>query len=133
MAAQTFATVTGEASDTADTVNAEIIALLVELLAELAVPEHAQPLADALYEDLQEGLAWDELVPMLDRVVMVVTATLNRDQEEFGEFLKSLDQRLVALNAFLSFFDAQQQGLGDQTAQLNNQLDDQISAIREDC
>lgn len=126
-AAQTESTAVNEAYDT---IRVEVVAVLLGLLADIEVPPDAQAVANQLYEDLQNGLDWSELVPALDNVVTVVTAALGRDQQEFEQFLQSLNQQLLEIGSFISFVDHSQLISAEQSDTFGIELGQQLKEIK---
>ena len=106
-----------------------MVAVLLALLADIEVPPDAQPVADQLYKDLQNGLDWAELLPALDNVVTVVTSALGRDQHEFEQFLQSLNQQLLEIASFISFVDNSQLIGEEQARELTATLGNQVGQI----
>lgn len=112
-----------------DSIRVEVVAVLLALLADIEVPPDAQPVADQLYKDLQNGLDWAELLPALDNVVTVVTSALGRDQHEFEQFLQSLNQQLLEIASFISFVDNSQLIGEEQARELTATLGNQVGQI----
>ena len=106
-----------------EALSAEVSAIIVELLAEIDIPEVVREVAAELYQDVQDGLVDTELVSVLDRTVTVVVAALGRDQNDFEQFLQHLDRRLLAVNEFLLRVDHDQ-------AQLSEQLNAMQQVVR---
>lgn len=117
-------------NDAYDSVRVEVVAVLLGLLADIEVPPDAQAVANQLYEDLQNGLDWSELVPALDSVVTVVTAALGRDQQEFEQFLQSLNQQLLEIGSFISFVDHSQLISAEQSDTFGLELGQQLKEIK---
>lgn len=117
------------ADNQSNIIQAEIIAILLALLADIDVPEDTRPVAEQLYQDLEKGITWADLVPTLDDVVTVVTSALGRDQQEFQQFLQGLNQQLLDIASFVSFVDHSQLISAEQTQQLNDDLTRQVSNI----
>lgn len=118
-----------QSEDGYDSIRVEVVAVLLALLADIEVPPDAQPIADQLYKDLQNGLEWAELLPALDNVVTVVTSALGRDQHEFEQFLQSLNQQLLEIASFISFVDNSQLIGEEQTRELTVTLGNQVGQI----
>lgn len=118
-----------QSEDGYDSIRVEVVAVLLALLADIEVPPDAQPVADQLYKDLQNGLEWADLLPALDNVVTVVTSALGRDQHEFEQFLQSLNQQLLEIASFISFVDNSQLIGEEQTRELTATLGNQVGQI----
>ncbi|SNS54774.1 GGDEF domain-containing protein [Pseudomonas segetis] len=70
-------------------------ATLLELLAELPLPEHHQSQAEALSKRIRAGLNMYELVPVLDDLAVLMRVIADVGQREFEGYLKQLNERLA--------------------------------------
>jgi diguanylate cyclase len=74
---------------------------LLDLLAELPLPERHQPQAEALRQRITDGLNFYELVPVLDDFAVLMLAVADMGQREFEGYLKQLNDRLATFQANL--------------------------------
>ncbi|NNC54213.1 MAG: GGDEF domain-containing protein, partial [Pseudomonadales bacterium] len=84
-----------------------------------------------LYGDLQNGLALDALVDVLDSTVEIVVAALGRDQSEFESFLNSLDSKLAFFDSFVRDLNHELGQLVSGSEHLDGGVNQQLSAIRD--
>ncbi|MFI8482166.1 diguanylate cyclase [Pseudomonas sp. NPDC078700] len=70
-------------------------ATLLDLLAELPLPEHHQVQAEALSKRIRAGLNMYELVPVLDDLAVLMRVIADVGQREFEGYLKQLNERLA--------------------------------------
>ena len=92
---------------------AEAVSILLAMLAEMDIPAEAEQFTAPLYYDLQKGSGSQGIASTLDRFAVILSATLNRDHQEFDAFLRSLDDDVAALTANTTFSE-QNQKLADQ-------------------
>lgn len=106
---------------------AEIVSILLAMLAEMDIPAEAEQFSAPLYHQLQNGLDFDNLSVTLDRFSVILNATLSRDQREFDSFLQLLDDEAEVLSTYLTFSEKNQklseQQLDKFIKQLNARLD----------
>ena len=76
--------------------------VLTGLISKLSLPNQEQPRALGLLTKVKAGLNWYELVPALEILSDLVISALGSEQEEFETFLKNLNERLLALQEWLS-------------------------------
>ncbi len=76
--------------------------VLTGLISKLSLPNQEQPRALRLLTKVKVGLNWYELVPALEILADLVLSALGTEQEEFEAFLKNLNERLLALQEWLS-------------------------------
>ncbi|WP_339489225.1 sensor domain-containing diguanylate cyclase [Pseudomonas sp. EL_65y_Pfl2_R95] len=70
-------------------------ATLLDLLAELPLPEHHQLQAETLSKRIRAGLNMYELVPVLDDLAVLMRVIADVGQREFEGYLKQLNERLA--------------------------------------
>ena len=75
--------------------------VLSSLITKLSLPDPEQPRANQLLNKVKAGLNWYELVPALEILSDLVVSALGTEQEEFEAFLKTLNERLNALQKWL--------------------------------
>ncbi|WP_313024043.1 diguanylate cyclase [Pseudomonas lopnurensis] len=72
-------------------------ATLNGLLDGMHLPEQYQPQLQTLRERIQRGLNWYELVPVLDDLAVLMIAVSDLGQREFENYLRTLNERLAAM------------------------------------
>ena len=77
---------------------AEIVSILLAMLAEMDIPAEAEQFSAPLYHQLQNGVDFDNISVTLDRISVILNATLSRDQREFDSFLQLLDDEAEVLS-----------------------------------
>lgn len=113
-----------------DGLSDEVAAILLGLLARLEVPVAKRPVLQKLYVDLQNGLALDALVEVLDNTVEVVVAALSHDQSEFESFLSSLDDKLAFFDQFVRDLNRELGELVSGSEQLDSGVGAQLASIK---
>jgi diguanylate cyclase len=84
-----------------DNLSGEAGKVLSSLISKLSLPDPEQPRAAQLLLKINAGLNWYELVPALEILSDLVVSALGTEQEEFEAFLKTLNDRLNALQKWL--------------------------------
>lgn len=108
---------------------AEIVSILLAMLAEMDVPAEAEQFNAPLHHQLQKGLDFDNLSVTLDRFAVILTATLNRDQREFEAFLQLLDDKAEDLSAYLTFSEQSHKLSEQQMDVFFNQLSTRLDSL----
>ncbi|MFJ4144893.1 GGDEF domain-containing protein [Pseudomonas sp. NPDC089734] len=111
-------------------VAAHIEDTLLGLLKDLTLPEHHRPQVEDMQLRLRHGLNWYELLPILDDLAVLMLALNNGGQQEFGIYLKQLNERL---ESFQSHLQAASEGhaQNQSTARdLNEQLREQVGGLQ---
>ncbi|QQD23015.1 diguanylate cyclase [Venatoribacter cucullus] len=103
---------------------------LLNLLAQLVVPERLNYQSQSLQQRLQQGLNWFELVPLLEDTTEFLLQCLGNSQAELENFLHSLDQRLQAIRILVSEASAGQADRKQAREALDNMVREQIADIR---
>ncbi|QQD20301.1 diguanylate cyclase [Oceanospirillaceae bacterium ASx5O] len=103
---------------------------LLNLLAQLVVPERLNYQSQSLQQRLQQGLNWFELVPLLEDTTEFLLQCLGNSQAELENFLHSLDQRLQAIRILVSEASAGQADRKQARETLDNMVREQIADIR---
>lgn len=93
-------TPSGQEQDQAD-IARHISSSLAHLLSQLPLPESARPQVEEVRQRISGGLNWLELGQAIDKIADLVVAAIGKGQRDFESFLKSLDQRLAALQTIL--------------------------------
>lgn len=97
--------------------------VLSDLIKKLSLPNSEQPRALRLLGKVNAGLSWFELVPALEILADLVISALGTEQEEFEAFLKNLNERLLALQQWLS----QGERLEQKFSEASNVFDQKMS------
>jgi len=87
--------------DGLNSLSMEASRVLSSLIGKLTLPDPEQPRASQLLNKVNAGLSWYELVPALEILSDLVVSALGTEQEEFEAFLKTLNDRLNALQKWL--------------------------------
>ncbi|UZK02449.1 GGDEF domain-containing protein [Venatoribacter cucullus] len=103
---------------------------LLNLLAQLVVPERLNYQSQSLQQRLQQGLNWFELVPLLEDTTEFLLQCLGNSQAELENFLHSLDQRLQAIRILVSEASAGQADRKQAREALDSMVREQIADIR---
>ena len=111
-------------------IEADVSATLSSLLKQLVIPERFQARLDTLRSRLTSKLNWYELVPLFEDVAELVIDALGMGQEEFEQFLQSLDQRLETIQQLVNA--ASQGQLDRQKARqaFEDMVEGQVAEIR---
>ena len=111
-----------------NTLSGEASKVLTALISKLTLPSTEQPRAMRLLSKVQAGLNWYELVPALEILSDLVISALGTEQEEFESFLKNLNERLFALQNWLS----QGKDLEDGFKSASSDFDDKMRSHLQD-
>ncbi|SDW44105.1 diguanylate cyclase [Pseudomonas syringae] len=115
---------------TYSSVAAHIEETLLGLLNDLTLSEHFRPQVEDMQLRLKHGLNWYELLPILDDLAVLMLAINNGGQQEFGSYLKQLNERLESFQSHLQA--ASEDHAEDQSAvrNLNEQLREQVGGLQ---
>jgi len=105
---------------------------LLELLEHVEPPDAVAAQTEALRKRLNKGLNAYELVSALEQCTVIVLAALDRDQRDFETFLKSLDDRLTAVQGFLHVSQQQREASLDESRRLDQAVRDKVSSLHQD-
>lgn len=114
------------------TISKRVTGALNHLIGQLTVPEDAQGQASKIQEQIDKGLNWYELGPTLDDVANLVISAVSRAQNEFENFLKSLDARLAKLQGYLLESKDQQLGWKGNSLELDRSVRSEVSSISQE-
>ncbi|MCL6310443.1 diguanylate cyclase [Pseudomonas syringae] len=111
-------------------VAAHIEQTLLGLLDDLTLSEHFRPQVEDMQLRLKHGLNWYELLPILDDLAVLMLAINNGGQQEFGTYLKQLNERLESFQSHLQA--ASEDHAEDQSTarDLNDQLREQVGGLQ---
>ncbi|KAA8695068.1 GGDEF domain protein [Pseudomonas caricapapayae] len=111
-------------------VAAHIEETLLGLLDDLTLSEHFRPQVEDMQLRLKHGLNWYELLPILDDLAVLMLAINNGGQQEFGTYLKQLNERLESFQSHLQA--ASEDHAEDQSTarDLNEQLREQVGGLQ---
>lgn len=113
-------------------IHTEAARQLLELLNHVEPPESVAAQAEALRGRLQKGLNAYELISALEQSNVIVLAALDRDQRDFETFLKSLDDRLTAVQDFLEVSQEERKATLDESRKLDQAVRDKVSSLHTD-
>ena len=113
-----------------DHIEHEISTMLSNLLQQLVIPERFHQRLDALKQKLTNKLNWYELVPLLELVANLVIDALGDGQEEFEQFLQSLDQRLETIQHLVNDASQGQLDRGKAREAFESVLEGQVNEVR---
>ena len=113
-----------------DHIEQEISTMLSRLLQQLVIPERFQQRLDSLKKKLTDKLNWYELVPLLELVANLVIDALGDGQEEFEQFLQSLDQRLDTIQKLVNDASQGQLDRGKARDAFESVLEDEVDEVR---
>lgn len=111
--------------------NRAVCAILNELLAQIETPPLARENYQAAKLQLDRGLNWYELVPVLENISIVVISAFDNHQKEFEAFLGQLNQRL---SEAYEFIHTSQEVHGEGSAanrELRDSMQEQVSAMQQ--
>lgn len=111
-------------------IEADVSATLSALLKQLVIPDRFQSRLETLRSRLTAKLNWYELVPLFEDVAELVIDALGMGQEEFEQFLQSLDKRLETIQQLVNA--ASQGQLDRQKARkaFEDMVEGQVAEIR---
>lgn len=107
--------------------------VLLELLVRLDVPEEMTPRIEALKARVDHALSPDELPSTLESIAALVTdirRDVQREREEIEQFLKSVTDRLVILDANLQQAERSSQESLEDGQDLGNTVKEQVTQMR---
>jgi len=113
-------------------IHSEAARQLLELMNHIEPPESVASQAEALRVRLQKGLNAYELISALEESNVIVLAALDRDQRDFETFLKSLDDRLTAVQGFLQVSQEERKATLDESRKLDQAVRDKVSSLHSD-
>ena len=113
-----------------DHIEQEISTMLSRLLQQLVIPERFQQRLDSLKKKLIDKLNWYELVPLLEQVANLVIDALGDGQEEFEQFLQSLDPRLDTIQKLVNDASQGQLDRGKARDAFESILEDEVDEVR---
>lgn len=113
-----------------DHIEHEISTMLSRLLQQLVIPERFHQRLDSLRKKLTDKLNWYELVPLLEQVANLVIDALGDGQEEFEQFLQSLDHRLETIQHLVNDASQGQLDRGKARDAFETVLEGQVNEVR---
>jgi diguanylate cyclase len=113
-----------------DHIEQEISNMLTSLLRQLVIPDRFQERLEALKVKLTGKLNWYELVPLLEQVANLVIDALGDGQEEFEQFLQSLDHRLETIQRLVNEASQGQLDRGKARDAFESILEDEVDEVR---
>ncbi len=103
---------------------------LLGLLSDLTLSEHYRPQVEAMQLRLRHGLNWYELLPILDDLAVLMLAINNGGQQEFGVYLKQLNERLESFHSHLQAASEDHAEGQSSARDLNEQLREQVGGLQ---
>lgn len=98
------------------------------LLDQIEVPEVAREKYQHTRDQALHRLDWLAVAPAINTTGQIISAAFDAHRQDFGEFLKGLDQRLVDVSECLSL--AEDAGSSEHSRELNASMRDQMDRIR---
>ncbi|GFM80361.1 GGDEF domain-containing protein [Pseudomonas cichorii] len=111
-------------------VAAHIEETLLGLLKDLTLSEHHRPQVEDMQSRLKHGLNWYELLPILDDLAILMLAINNGGQQEFGTYLKQLNERLESFQSHLQAASEDHAENQSTARDLNEQLREQVGGLQ---
>ncbi|MBX8513624.1 GGDEF domain-containing protein [Pseudomonas cichorii] len=103
---------------------------LLGLLKDLTLSEHHRPQVEDMQLRLKHGLNWYELLPILDDLAVLMLAINNGGQQEFGTYLKQLNERLESFQSHLQAASEDHAENQSTARDLNEQLREQVGGLQ---
>ncbi|MCI3947704.1 diguanylate cyclase [Pseudomonas syringae] len=103
---------------------------LLGLLNDLTLSEHFRPQVEDMQLRLKHGLNWYELLPILDDLAVLMLAINNGGQQEFGIYLKQLNERLESFQSHLQAASEDHAEVQSTARDLNDQLREQVGGLQ---
>ena len=119
------------ATEGLNTLSGEASKVLTALISKLTLPSTEQPRAMRLLSKVQAGLNWYELVPALEILSDLVISALGTEQEEFESFLKNLNERLFALQSWLSQGKDLEDGFKSASSDFDEKMRSHLQDLRD--
>ncbi|HCM06726.1 MAG TPA: hypothetical protein DIC30_12030 [Oceanospirillales bacterium] len=113
-----------------DHIEQEISNMLTSLLCQLVIPDRFYERLEALKAKLTGKLNWYELVPLLEQVANLVIDALGDGQEEFEQFLQSLDHRLETIQNLVNKASQGQLDRGKARDAFESILEGEVDEVR---
>jgi diguanylate cyclase len=113
-----------------DHIEQEISNMLTSLLCQLVIPDRFRERLEALKLKLTGKLNWYELVPLLEQVANLVIDALGDGQEEFEQFLQSLDHRLETIQNLVNKASQGQLDRGKARDAFESVLEGEVDEVR---
>ncbi|MFT5720906.1 MAG: diguanylate cyclase [Motiliproteus sp.] len=99
--AEDVTAVGGEAAEQLSLLCPHVSAILLGLLGQLSIPQHERTSARKLIQQLEQGFDWQQLPVVMDAVTTLVLNCLVVRQEDFENYLTSLNLQVVDIHGFL--------------------------------
>ena len=108
-----------------------ICAILTELLQQIEPPPLARDNYRLAEQQVATGLNWYELVATLENVSLVIISILDLQQTEFQQFLKQINERLLAAGELVNNSQADQQASAEAGKVLRDSMREQVAAMQQ--
>lgn len=105
---------------------------LLHLLASMTLPDSAVRDLEKAREKILAGASDSELMLLLDEVAALVIAALGKGQRDFETFLRSLDDRLSGIHAFITEAHKHHEDALGSKQNFHEAIKEQVSTIQSD-
>jgi diguanylate cyclase len=109
-----------------------IRSILLNLLEQIEPPRQVRDTYTTARRQVEERLNWYELVPTLENISLVVLAALDRNQQEYEQFLLQLNQRLDEAYGFIDQSGQLQNEGFDAGRELARSMREEVGSIQQD-
>jgi len=123
------ATVDVETAEQLSLLSHHISAILLELLGQLSIPQPQRKSARLLIQKMEQGFDWQQLPVVIDEVVTLILKTLVVRQEDFENYLSSLNLQLVDIQGFLVESRANQKAHRQSSETLDGVVRNDVSKV----
>jgi len=110
---------------------ATVTKILADLLEQLPLVPDVRDQAEQLRDHLSDLAAAGEWEQMIDGTAELVIKALDKSQQEFEQFLLTLDQQLSQITNYLASQGQNKEARKDSTQQLNAMVRDQVGSISQ--
>jgi diguanylate cyclase len=125
------ADVSSQDSDEESDTLATVTKILADLLEQLPLVPDVRDQAEQLRDHLSDLAAAGEWEQMIDGTAELVIKALDKSQQEFEQFLLTLDQQLSQITNYLGSQGQNKEARKDSTQQLNAMVRDQVGSISQ--
>ena len=111
--------------------NTAVCGILGKLLEQIEPPPMARDNYLSARKQLNRGLNWYELVPVLEDISIVVISAFDNHQQDFEKFLSRLNERLSETYEFILASKTVHQEGAESSRQLRDSMQAQVSAMQQ--
>jgi len=108
--------------------------ILIRLLERLDLPDEMHAKSDALKRKWEKGLSENEIIPAIEDIaelVVEIRLRIEREKNEFQEFLRVVTDRLQDLDAHIQDDVKLHEKIFSDSSQFSDDVDGQVNSIRE--